>query len=60
MPAKSKAQRRLFGIALSIKRGKTPASYSKEASKIASSLPEHKIREFTVNPKKLLKRRKKR
>lgn len=46
MPAKSEKQRKLFGIALSIKRGETPASYSPEASSIAESLSEKKIRKY--------------
>lgn len=34
-PATSEAQRKLFCIALSIKRGETPKTYSEEAAKIA-------------------------
>lgn len=35
MPAKSERQRKLAGIALSMKRGETPKGYSKEAAKMA-------------------------
>ena len=41
---KPREQQKLFGIALSIKRGKTSSSYSPQASKIAKALPEDKIR----------------
>jgi hypothetical protein len=51
MPAKTPAQRALFGIALAIKRGETPESYSPAATKIAENLPESKIREFAKKPK---------
>lgn len=43
MPAESEAQRKLMCIALSIKRGKTEASYSKEAAKLASSMSEEEL-----------------
>lgn len=52
MPSKSARQRRLFGIALAIKRGKLPCSYSDEACKIAKQLSEKKIREFAKKPRK--------
>lgn len=52
MPAKTEKQRKLFGIAESIKKGKTPASYSKSAAKIAKSVPLSKIREFSKKGKK--------
>ncbi len=47
MPAKSEKQRKLFGIALAMKRGKTNKSYSKEAAEISKELPASKIEEFT-------------
>lgn len=52
MPAKSSRQRKLFGIALAIKRGKLSCSYSPEACKIAKQLSESKIREFAKKPRK--------
>jgi len=58
MPAKSEKQKKLFAIAMSIKRGKTSKSYSKEAAEIAENLPEHKIREFTKKIAKKAKRKK--
>ena len=39
-------QRTLACIALSIKRGKTKASYSKQASDMASSMSESKLNEW--------------
>ncbi len=46
MPPVSEEQRRLAGIALSIKRSQTPRSYSKEAAKMADSLTETQLEEF--------------
>ena len=46
MPAKSEAQRRLFGIALGMKRGTTPKTPGTAAAKIAEGLSESKIREY--------------
>ncbi len=37
MPATSKKQKTLMCIALSMKRGKTPKSYSKQAAKMAET-----------------------
>lgn len=56
---KPRKQQKLFGIALSIKRGKTPASYSPEAAKIAKALSEEKIREMIkeIGRKRKKKRR---
>lgn len=39
----SKGQIRLFGIALAMKRGETPYSYSEEAAKIARSTSEAEL-----------------
>lgn len=39
----SSNQLKLFGIALSMKRGETPYSYSKEAAKIARSTSEAEL-----------------
>jgi hypothetical protein len=50
MPAKSIKQQRLFGIALSMKRGETPYSYSPKASKLAKSMTETKLKEFASTP----------
>ena len=46
MPSSTPRQRRLFGIALSIKRKKTRASYSPAARRIAERVSTRKIREF--------------
>ncbi len=46
MPAYSEVQRKLAGIALSIKRGKTPRSYSKEAAAMADSMTEAELEKF--------------
>jgi len=56
MPAKSAAQRRLFGIALAIKRGKTPASYSKAAARMARTMSTQQLRDFAKKTKKRRKR----
>lgn len=47
MPSTSEAQRRLFAIAESMKKGKTKKIYSPEAARIAKSLAIPKIRDFT-------------
>ena len=46
MPASSSKQKTLMCIAYSIKKGTTPASYSKEAAKLASSMSEEKLSEY--------------
>uniref|UniRef100_A0A7C3Z9S1 DUF3008 family protein n=1 Tax=Desulfobacca acetoxidans TaxID=60893 RepID=A0A7C3Z9S1_9BACT len=46
MPAKSKAQQKLMGIALGIKRGETPPSYSPEAARMAEEMSESDLEEF--------------
>jgi hypothetical protein len=46
----SKNQRTLACIALSMKRGKTPASYSAEAAKMAESMTEDKLAEWCKGP----------
>ena len=46
MPSVSESQRKLAGIALSIKRGKTPRSYSKEATKMADSMTEEELEKY--------------
>ena len=52
--ARSKAQRRLFGMALAHKRGKLGNKYvSDEIKKLSSSMSEEKLREFAkTNEKK--------
>jgi len=52
MPATSKEQRTLFCIALSIKQGKTPASYSAQAAKMAKSMSEEQLKEYCERPVK--------
>jgi hypothetical protein len=49
MPTSAK-QRTLSCIALSIKEGKTPRSYSAEAAKMADSMSEEKLREWCGGP----------
>ena len=45
-PATSVAQQRLFGIALGIKEGRIPKSYSPEAARMAAGMSMRKLREF--------------
>ena len=52
MPSSSEAQRKLFCVALSIKRGETPASYSKQAAKMASEMTEEQLVEYCGSPVK--------
>ena len=59
MPSKTEKQRKLFAIALGIKKGKIPCNYSKEACKIANELSTKQIREFAEKVKKNTKRHKK-
>ncbi len=58
MPAVSEKQRRLMGIALAIKRGKTPKSYSPSAAKVAETMTVDQLREYTsaIKPKRKGKR----
>ena len=46
MPAESEAQRKLFCIALAIKRGETPADYSPPAAKIAEENTEETLVDY--------------
>ena len=46
MPATSEAQRKLMCIALSMKRGKTERSYSKEAARLAESMSEEDLVDY--------------
>ncbi len=50
MPAKSEAQRKLAGIALSEKRGETSPSYSPEAAKMARSMSEQELEKMASKP----------
>ena len=52
MPSVSKSQQRLAGIALAIKRGETPKSYSPQAAKMAKSMTVKELREFAGSVKK--------
>ena len=52
MPSVSKSQRKLMGIALAIKRGETPKSYSKEAAKLAGSMSEKQLKDYAKKVKK--------
>jgi hypothetical protein len=52
MPAESESQRKLACIALSIKRGETPASCSKQAAKMAESMSEEELSEYCKSVKK--------
>jgi len=51
-PATSERQRKLAGIALSMKRGETPESYSPEAYEMARSMSEKELRKFASKPVK--------
>ena len=46
MPAESEGQRRLMCLALSIKTGKTPASKSPEAAKMAKEMTLEQLSDF--------------
>jgi hypothetical protein len=52
MPATSKKQRTLFCIALSIKEGKTPKSYSAEAAKMADTMSVKQLTDYCKSPVK--------
>ena len=49
MPKTAK-QRTLACIALSIKKGETPRSYSAQAAKMADSMSEEKLKEWCSGP----------
>jgi len=51
-PASSQAQKLLMCIALSIKRGKTPKEYSKEAAKLAETMSLKDLADFCREPVK--------
>lgn len=51
MPAKSEAQRRLFGLALSVKRGDTPRSeVDGDVIDIVDSMSEKEIEKYASKP----------
>lgn len=50
MPAASEDQKKLAGIALAMKRGETPKSYSKEAAKMAKSMTIEELRDYAKGP----------
>ena len=52
MPAKSEDQRKLAGIALSMKRGETPKSYSDEAKSMADSMSEKELEKMASKGEK--------
>lgn len=52
MPATTKGQRTLFCIAESIKQGKTPKTYSKQAAKMAETMSLDKLKEYCEHPVK--------
>jgi hypothetical protein len=54
MPAQSKSQQRLFGMALAQKRGKVKGA-SKKVKELAASMPEKKLRDFAKTARKGLK-----
>lgn len=52
MPATSKGQKTLFCIAQSIKEGKTPKSYSKQAAKMAETMSLEQLKDYCEHPVK--------
>lgn len=52
MPAKSAAQQKAAGAALSVKRGDTPKSKLKGASKSMLSMSEKQLEDFAHTPRK--------
>lgn len=52
MPATSEDQRRLACIALNIKLGKTPASYSAEGARMARTMSIKELSDFCKSPVK--------
>jgi len=49
-PATSERQRKLFCIALSIKRGETAKSYSREAARLAEENSEETLKDYCEQP----------
>lgn len=50
MPPVSEAQRRLAGIALSMKRGETPLSFSVQAAKMMKTMSTQELRDMASKP----------
>lgn len=50
MPATSSNQKTLMCIALSIKKGKTSPSYSKEAARLAQTMSEKQLADYCGAP----------
>lgn len=50
MPAQRPEQQKLMGIAYSVKQGKTPRSYSPEATELADSMTEKQLKEYASFP----------
>ncbi len=50
MPSSSEKQKKLMCIALSMKQGKTPKSYSREAARISEEMSEEQLKEFCELP----------
>lgn len=50
MPAVSENMRKLSCVALAIKRGETPESYSAEGAKMAKSMTEEQLRDYCKSP----------
>ena len=50
MPATSSKQRTMFCVALSIKEGKTPKSYSKQGAKMANEMSIKQLSDFCKQP----------
>ncbi len=46
MPASTERQRRLFCVALAIKKGDTPKGYSKQAAKMAETMSEQQLADY--------------
>jgi hypothetical protein len=52
MPSKSVKQKKLMCIAESMKKGKTPKTYSSVAAKISDQMSEDQLKEFCEAPVK--------
>jgi hypothetical protein len=52
MPSRSEKQKKLMCIAESIKKGKTPQTYSPQAARISEQMSEKQLKEFCETPVK--------
>ena len=50
MPSVSESQRKLFCVALAMKLGKTPKSYSPEAAKMAKEMTIEQLSDYCKSP----------